>query len=123
MRCQTTITIGTDPINVSTGTALAPDPSTPPRYATRYTAQMLPASSAGLGYVMDGIRPIGRVPALATDDDVSYVLSLATSTAPGGSFTDSTPANNGEPGIDIRQIWVHGAHAGDKIKFTWDEKI
>jgi len=121
MRVNRTFTVTTSPINVFTGTTVAPSASSEPVYASRIEIQMV-AGGSGMGYVMSGIRPIGRTPSNSNDDDVSEQLAKATASAPGGSYEDAAQGSGEDP-IDIRTVWVDGANAGDKIKVSYDLKV
>lgn len=114
MRINRVLTVGDDPLNVLTGEADAIDQSTEPVYADRVLIQMVTGGS-GIGYVMDGV-PLGHVPDASVDDDITSELSASDGTGPGGSYSDAD-GNGGSP-IDLRLLWVDGANAGDKIRFT-----
>ena len=120
MRQNMTITIAAGtPINVVTGTSVAPSYDTPAVYATRVLAQMRHGGS-GLGYVMDGIS-LGRIPATTNAGDVTAELTPATATAPGGDYSDWEFNPGG--GIDLRRIWIDGGNSGDTVGFSWDLKV
>lgn len=112
---KTNITAGS-PINMATGTTTAPSASSEPVYATRVLIQAL-HTGTGLVYVMDGVRPIGRVPAIATDSPCE--LAAASASAPGGAYSDSDP--NGM--IDIRTIWIDVATTNDPVRGSYDRVI
>ncbi len=84
-----------------------------PCFASRVFIQMV-IGGTGVGYVMDGI-PEGTTPAYNTAGDLTAELAAATSTAPGGSYSDFTNGNNDGPGIDLAALWVDGSHTGDTI--------
>jgi hypothetical protein len=117
MRINKTFTLTQDvPINAITGTTAAPPAGSSPVYATRVFVQMIHGGT-GLGYVMDGIK-VGATPATNVDGDITAELAPATSTAPGGAYSDSDPG-----GIDLNKFWVAGATTNDKIKLSADLRI
>lgn len=116
LRVNKTFTVvGAGPINVATGLTTAAS-ATDRLIAKRVFIQML-SGGAGAGYVLDGIRH-GKVPAIATPSHVTAELSAAIAPGPGGSYSDEDAA-----GIDLSQMWVHGAQAGDTIKVSYVPKV
>ena|SRR5712691_1757217 len=107
------------PVNLATGTTAAPDASSQPIYVTRWSIQATHSATNGLVYVMDGVKPIGRVPAISTDAPME--LAAATATAPGGSAGD-TDANQGG-GIDLRTVWIDVATSNTPVRVSYDYKI
>lgn len=125
MRVNKTITItaGT-PVNIFTGGAAADPDYTDPRghLASRVFIQMLHGAgdTFGLGYVMAGITR-ARVPAIANAGDVTAELAPASTTSPGGDYSDRDDANP-MGGIDVNEIWVDGTNTGDTVKVSYDLK-
>jgi len=117
-----TVVAGT-PINVATGMTAAQmatagiTAAIPQKLANRVFVQMLHGGS-GLGYVMDGILPRGRVPASSASGDLTAELAVATAGAPGGSYSDGAP-NDAGLDVDLALMWVDGAHSGDVIKVSY----
>jgi hypothetical protein len=110
-----TIAAGT-PINVASGTTTTA--SNAPVYAARVFIQMLSGcSSCGQGYVMDGIN-YPRVPSHSNSTDLTATLAPATSTAPGGSYSDNSLGNNGQL-IDVNRLWIDGSHTGDTVVVSY----
>ena len=117
MRITRTFTIAAGtPINVVTGVATAANESDRV-YASRIFIQMLHGGS-GIGYVMDGIS-YGRVPVTANDNPIE--LQAATSTDPGGNYTDSDFAPGG--GVEVTKMWIDGGHTGDTVLVSYAPKI
>jgi hypothetical protein len=74
-------------------------------------------NGSGLGYVLysdSGAIP----PSKANDADVVAELALATSTAPGGAYSDAQPG--GGNFMDMSAYWVDGAVNGDKIRASYN---
>lgn len=111
-----TVTTGT-PTNLGTGTTTSDGIQ---RFASRVFIQMVTGGS-GLGYVMAGILGT-RVPSTSNNSDVTMELPAATSTGPGGFYSDFDPNFMGG-GIDITTLWVDGANTGDKIRVSYDLRV
>jgi hypothetical protein len=73
------------------------------------------AGGTGLIQVCAGI-PVGTTPAAncGTAGQLSAQLAPATSTAPGGSYSDQVTSKSGT-GIDLETIYVDGSHSGDVV--------
>jgi hypothetical protein len=114
-----TITAGT-PINVATGltTAAAKENRLDVKRVFIQMAHDSAGASFDLGYVMDGI-PYGRVPAAANASDITAELTPASTTQPGGNYSDS----DNDAGMDAAKMWVDGLHTGDKIRVSLDVKV
>jgi hypothetical protein len=67
------------------------------------------------GYVM---IVSGHTPSKTAAGDVTAQLAPATSTAPGGAYSDSSP----QADIDLYNIWVDGDHTGDNIIISYDTR-
>lgn len=67
------------------------------------------------GYVM---IVAGHTPSKSTAGDVTAQLAPATSTAPGGAYSDSSQ----QADIDLYNIWVDGDHSGDTIIVSYDTR-
>lgn len=117
------------PINILTGlngTQMISFGSVQRTMASRLIIQMS-KSGTGEGFVMaeilgvqaDGISP--RIPSSSVGTDVTSELAPATSTSPGGSYSDAYWWGSGEGGIDVSRIWVDGSNAGDKIRVSYDQ--
>jgi hypothetical protein len=113
MRINTKVTLapGT-PINVAAALELTDN-----HMANRVSIQMATGGS-GLGYVMDGIA-VGRTPATTNASDVTVELYPATSTAPGGQYSDPEAAIDFSmsPAIDLSMLWIDGAEA-DPVRIS-----
>ncbi len=99
-----TVTAGT-PIQLATQTVMV----------RRIFIQMQAASSGGLGYVMVGV-PVGTTPVANTTPTAQ--LAAASSTSPGGSYSDGSSTANYD--IDLQKIWIDGAHTGDTILVSYE---
>ncbi len=106
--------VAATPINIATGTSTAPAASSPPMYASRLFIQAVHGGT-GLVYVMDGIQ-VGKTPATSTAGHLTAELAPATSTAPGGAYSDADPSG----GIDLRKIWIDGGHTADTVIVSYD---
>ena len=116
MRIQTTFTgnSGPTPVQVSTLSAFNADLSKP-LIADRILIQMKAGATVGLGYVIDGVyfstqttndNTAPTNPTAPTRSGSSPVeLAAATSTVPGGTYTDEAYQKDGA-GIDLRKLWV-----------------
>jgi len=118
-RINMIITIGASPINAATGTVNAPAAGSAPLYVSEYLVQALPGGSAGVVKVYDGV-PISR--AVDTTNDLTVELG------PAGATTPSTPFEMWDKsldrgGIDLNEIWIHGAHSTDTVAFSYVPKI
>jgi hypothetical protein len=109
-----TITAGT-PICVGTGLTTA---STGARMAVRVFIQALSGANAGVVYVMDGIS-YGRIPSSSSSSDLTAQLSPASASAPGGNYSDVDTVSL----IDMNQLWIDGAHTGDKVQVSFVPKF
>jgi hypothetical protein len=112
------ITSGT-PVNALTGTTSAPGDSTRPVYATRVFIQAPHSSTNGIVYVLDSGGPV-RVPSSANADDIVAELAAATSTAPGGDYSDVDFRDGG--GIDLRTVWIDVATTNTPARISFDLK-
>ena len=103
-----TITSGT-PIQVST-TPLTVD---------RYIIQM---AIGGTGYGLICIVPVGTTPAAScgTAGQLSGQLAPASTTAPGGSWSDSVATPGGS--INLQTVWIDGSHSGDVVTISANVK-
>lgn len=127
MRIQTTFTGTATPTQVSTLAAFNAD-LTKPLIADRLLIQMKAGATVGLGYVIDGVyfstqttndntpptNPV--VPTRAGSNPIE--MAAATSTAPGGSYSDTAYFKDGS-GIDLRRFWVD-ADAGVVMTISVD---
>lgn len=105
-----TITAGT-PICVGTGTTTS---QRAPIYAARVFVQMQ-TGGTGVGYVMDGIN-YPRVPSHSNSTDLTATLAAASSSAPGGSYSDTSEPNKT---MDVTRLWLDGSHTGDTITVSY----
>ena len=66
---------------------------------------------------MDGI--VNRTPSTSNASDVTVELYAATSTAPGGQYSDPEAAIefSQAPAIDLNQLWIDGAEA-DPVRIS-----
>ena len=131
MRVNQTLTVASGtPINVATGMTAAQLAAAgygpvggpfniPDKWAKRVFIQMLHGGS-GLGYVMDGIRG-GRIPASTSAGDVTAELAPASSTSPGGVYSDFDA--NPYAGINLAITWIDGSNSGDTVKTSWDQMV
>jgi hypothetical protein len=101
-RVNQIITIGSAPIQLSANSLLV----------NMILIQMQHGGS-GLGYVMDGIPITITAPLPTTAGQLTAELAPATSTAPGGGYS-----NTGRS--DLQKTWVHGSNAGDTVIVTYD---
>lgn len=107
------------PINVATLLGLD---AAFPAYAARWLVQAQAAAGAGIIYVFDGFKPRGTAPTTGTTADSQ--IAAATSTAPGGSYSDEFTADADNQGdIDLSLCWIDGAHSGDPFSVTANMKI
>lgn len=99
---------------------------TPIQLATKYTPinrLLIQALTGGTGlvYVMDMSGYLSTVtPNPATSGHLTAQLAPATSTAPGGSYSDATDATPGSGPIDLSRIYIDGAHSGDTVVVSYD---
>ena len=120
-RLQKTITVtaGT-PINVNCAAPAGPSctnsntASTQPVYVSKVIITMLHGGTS-VGYVMAGIY--GHVPAASASVDLTTELYPASPSAPGGTYSDSSPV--AAASIDVNALWIDGAHSGDTIQVSW----
>ncbi len=82
---------------------------------SRRAIQAVPSSSGGLVYVFLGVRS-GVTPAYGTNP--AFVLCPATATLEGCGLEDRIDEKL-EP-IVLNQIWVDGAHTGDKVLVSYN---
>ncbi len=84
-------------------------------YVSRILIQAAESASGGIIQICTGI-PIETTPAAncGTAGQLGGQLAAATSTAPGGSYSDTSDNHQGK-GIDLATIWIDGAHTGDTV--------
>lgn len=75
---------------------------------------LIQAAAGGTGLIQICIVPYGTTPAghCATAGQLAAQLAPATSTAPGGSYSDSVGLKSGT-GIDASTIWIDGTASSD----------
>lgn len=116
-----TINPGT-PVNIGTLTGQSDGIARP---ASRYTAMMLAGASAQYAYILSAAYQQGsanfRVPATTNNADLVAQLAPSSSTAPGAAFTDQEGIDRG--GIDMTELWIDGAHTGDKVLVSYVPKV
>ncbi len=107
------------PINLETGTTSAPASGSAPVYVKRIFVQMASNGNLtyGMGYVLAGVTR-GRTPATSNAYDVTAQLAAATSTAPGGSYSDA----DNDAGIDIGTVWIDFAVTGNPVIVSYEFK-
>lgn len=88
-------------------------------YVTEIFIQGAASASGGIIEICAGI-PLGTTPAAhcGTAGQLTAQLAAATSTAPGGSYSDSVNGKQGS-GIDLANIWVDGQHSGDVVTVSY----
>ena len=75
------------------------------------------SGGSGIGYVMDmNGYPAGTTPSHSTSGNLTAQLSNATSTNPGGAYSDNCAARC----IDISKVWIDGSNNGDTVTVSWD---
>jgi hypothetical protein len=105
-----TIAAGT-PICVGNGTGASQQT---PVWAQRVFVQMLPGGT-GVGYIMADIN-FPRVPAHTNSTDLTATLAPASSTAPGGSYSDTSQSQGT---MDMARFWIDGSHTGDTVAVSF----
>ncbi len=90
-----------------------------PLIASRILIQMA-IGGTGVGYVMAGIAE-GVTPNHSTSGDLSGQLAAATSTAPGGTYSDFASDRAGSEDIDLATIWIDGS-AADPVIVTFERR-
>jgi hypothetical protein len=104
-----TVTAGTaQRLNVAQGTL-----------ATSLFAQMLPASSGGVGYLLFAQHGVTCSNGGAGTTLIA-TLAAATSTAPGGNVTIPFPASPQNPKIDVSLYCFDGATSGNTIGVSFN---
>ncbi len=93
--------------------------SSTPLTVDRYVIQMAKGGT-GVGYIC--IVPVGTTPAskCSTAGQLAGQLAAATSTAPGGSWTDFVAVPGGS--IDLRTVWVDGDTSSDVMTVSANVK-
>lgn len=86
------------------------------RLAHSIIVQMLAVASGGIGYLQLDL-PLAETPA-ATN---AIQLGPATATVPGPIFQYESHDPAWGDRIDLSEIWVEGAHSGDKMLVSWWE--
>lgn len=79
-----------------------------------------PSGGAQFGCIMAGIRS-GYTPSCSNSSDLTAQLAPASTTAPGGSYSDPNGAPGGisVPDIDLSSVWIDGGHA-DPVIVSWE---
>lgn len=85
------------------------------KLATSITFQMKVGTSGGIGYVILGVRGT-ETPAAANGLEL-----VAAPTVPSTPLTLTFNHPSTGERFDLSEIWVDGAHTGDKMLVTWWE--
>lgn len=105
-------------ITITSGTPI--QLATVPTYANRVFIQML-SGGTGIGYVMDMSNYLTSVtPNHSTSGHLTAQLQPASSTAPGGSYSDAADSAPGSGPIDISRIYIDGSNSGDTVVISYD---
>lgn len=88
------------------------------RLAHSIIVQMLCNTSGGVGYLQLDV-PADETPSTAN----SIQLGPATATVPGPIFQYESHDPAWGDRIDLSEVWLEGAHSGDKILVTWWEIV
>jgi hypothetical protein len=80
-------------------------------------------SSCGVVYVMADI-PSGTTPSASNAAHVAASLCAASAAAPGCTYSDPSVVQQGASStIDLSLIWIDGAHTGDTVRISYDERL
>ncbi len=90
-----------------------------PTLATSLFAQMLPASSGGVGYILYAPKSVSCSNGGAGTTLVA-TLAPATATAPGGNAVIPFPADPQNPSINVADYCFDGSHTGDTMTVSWN---